>query len=68
MKVKLKPCKTCGVKPVFEHWASGGSMFAVRCNNPNRPDFCDQGFDFSKDRNPQKAIAKWNEYQEREQK
>lgn len=24
MNKKLKPCRRCGVKPVLEHWASGG--------------------------------------------
>lgn len=62
---RLKPCKTCGVMPVLEHWASGGPVFAVRCNNPDRPDSCDEGFYISKSRNPEKAIQKWNEYQER---
>lgn len=60
---RLKPCKTCGIKPVLEHWTSGGSMFAVRCNNPDRPDSCDGGFYYSMCRNPEEAIDKWNEYQ-----
>lgn len=61
---RLKPCKTCGVKPVLEHWSSGGPMFAVRCDNPDRPNSCDLAFHYSKCRNPQEAIKRWNEYQE----
>ncbi|MGI6235718.1 MAG: hypothetical protein ACOYI6_10785, partial [Christensenellales bacterium] len=60
---RLKPCKTCSVKPVLEHWSSGGPMYAVRCDNPERPDSCDEAFDYSKNRNPEKAIERWNEYQ-----
>lgn len=41
---RLKPCATCKTKPVLEHWASGGPMYAVRCDNPDRPDSCDDGF------------------------
>lgn len=62
---KLKPCKTCGVKPVLEHWSSGGPMYAVRCDNPDRPDSCSDAFDYSKSRNPEEAIKKWNEYQDK---
>lgn len=61
--MKMKPCKTCGVKPVLEHWASGGPMYAVRCNNPDRPNACDRAFNYSKSRNPDEAVRKWNEYQ-----
>ena len=38
-------------------------MYAVRCDNPERPDSCDEAFDYSKNRNPEKAIERWNEYQ-----
>lgn len=62
---RLKPCKTCGVKPVLEYWTSGGPVFAVRCDNPNRPDSCSEGFYQSKCRDPMEAIEKWNEYQSR---
>lgn len=61
---RLKACKTCGTKPVLEHWASGGPMYAVRCNNPDRPDSCDEVFYYSMCNNPDKAISRWNEYQE----
>lgn len=63
---RMKPCKTCGVNPVLEHWASGGPMFAVRCDNPDRPDSCNEGFYQSMRRNPDEAIARWNEYQSKE--
>ena len=59
---RLKPCKNCGVKPVLEHWASGGPMLAVRCDNPDRPDDCDEGFYVSKCRDPNKAIEAWNRW------
>lgn len=29
------------VNPVLEKWNSGGSKYAVRCNNPDRGDDCD---------------------------
>lgn len=61
---RLKPCATCGTKPVLERWASGGPMYAVRCDNPDRPESCDKAFHYSKCRNPDEAIRKWNEYQE----
>ena len=61
---RLKPCKTCGTKPVLEHWSSGGPMFAVRCDNPDRPDSCDDAFYYSKCRNPDETVRRWNEYQE----
>lgn len=62
---QLKPCKNCGVRPVLEHWTSGGYMFAVRCDNPDRPDDCNHGFYQSMSRNPEEAIKKWNEWCER---
>lgn len=64
---KLKPCRTCGTKPVLEHWASGGPMYAVRCDNPDRPDSCSDAFYYSMCRNPDEAIRRWNEYQEKQQ-
>ncbi len=56
------PCKNCGVKPVMEIWSSGGMMYAIRCNNTYRPDDCDNGFNYSKCRNPDEAIRRWNEW------
>lgn len=44
---RLKPCRICGVKPVLEHWTSGGPMYAVRCDNPDRQDVCDNGLETS---------------------
>lgn len=61
---RLKPCSTCGVKPVLEHWASGGPCYAVRCDNPDRPDSCSIGFYYSMCRNPEESIKRWNEFQE----
>ena len=61
---QLKPCKTCGVKPVMESWSSGGARFAVRCNNPDRPESCSDAFYYSMSRFPEEAVRKWNEYQE----
>lgn len=62
-RLKPLPCKTCGVKPVVEHWASGGPMYAVRCDNPDRPDSCNDAFNHSKCRNREEAVRKWNEFQ-----
>lgn len=62
---QLKPCKTCGVKPVLEHWSSGGPKFAVRCDYPYRPDSCNKAFYYSLSSNPEDAVNKWNEYQSR---
>lgn len=59
--MKLKLCKKCGVKPVLERWSSGGMTYAVRCNNPDRGDGCDWKFDYSKTRNPEETIRRWNE-------
>ena len=57
-KVKLKPCSVCGVMPVFELWASGGTICAIRCNNPDRPDSCDIPFYYSRSNNSDEAIIK----------
>lgn len=37
MSEKMKPCQFCGRKPIIEHWASGGTMYMVKCNNPDCP-------------------------------
>lgn len=37
MSVELKPCPPCGRKLVVEHWSSGGTMYMVKCNNPDCP-------------------------------
>ena len=60
---RLKPCCNCGITPVLEHWASGGPMYAVRCDNPERPDACDDAFYYSESRNENEAVARWNEWQ-----
>lgn len=60
---RLKPCKTCGTNPVLEHWSSGGPMYAVRCDNPDRPDSCSDAFYYSMSNNADEAITKWNKYQ-----
>lgn len=36
-KPELKPCPFCGKKPIIERWNSGGSMYMVKCNNPDCP-------------------------------
>lgn len=59
--IRLKPCKTCGTKPVLEHWASGGMNYAVRCDNPDRGDGCDCKFYYSKSKNQEESIRLWNE-------
>ncbi len=63
MRENLKPCKKCGGKPVREHWYSGGLVFAVRCDNPDRPDTCSEAFYYSRSKDPKEAIRKWNEFQ-----
>lgn len=38
MQEELKPCPYCREKKiVIERWASGGTMFMVKCNNFNCP-------------------------------
>ena len=62
---RLKPCHTCGVKPVIERWwSSGGPWYAVRCTNPDRPDSCSDAFYYSESRSSEEAIQKWNHYQD----
>lgn len=39
-------------------------MFAVRCNNPDRPKSCDKAFYYSMCHDHDEAIEKWDEYQE----
>lgn len=34
---KILPCPLCGKKPIIERWASGGRIYMVKCNNPDRP-------------------------------
>lgn len=63
-RIKMKPCAICKTMPVLEHWSSGGPMYAVRCNNPDRPDSCSDGFYYSRSRNNKEAIERWNEWQE----
>lgn len=59
--MELKLCKRCGVKPVLEKWHSGGPLYAVRCNNPDREAKCDWKFYHSMSRNMKKTIRIWNE-------
>ena len=33
--IRLKPCPSCGKKPIIERWASGGAIYMVKCNNPD---------------------------------
>lgn len=66
MKQKMLVCKTCGTKPVLEHWSSGRPMYAVRCDNPERPNSCSDAFYYSMSNNPHEAVTKWNEYQRKE--
>lgn len=36
--IELKPCPFCrGNNIVVEHWSSGGTMYMVKCNNPDCP-------------------------------
>lgn len=60
----LKPCRICGGDPVMEYWYSGGSVVAVRCDNPDRPDACSEAFYYSRSNASKEAIRKWNEFQE----
>lgn len=62
-KIKMKPCAICKTMPVLEHWSSDGPMYAVRCNNPDRPDSCFDGFYYSKSSGSEEAIKRWNEWQ-----
>lgn len=48
MRKNLKPCRICGGDPVMEYWHSGGSVVAVRCDNPDRPDACSEAFYYSR--------------------
>lgn len=60
---QLMPCRICGGRPALESWASGGPMFAVRCDNPYRPDICGEAFYFSESRDRDESIEKWNLFQ-----
>lgn len=62
-KLKPCPCKICGGKPAIEYWSSGGLVVAVRCDNPDRPDACDEAFYYSRSKNLKEAVRKWNEFQ-----
>lgn len=35
--IELKPCPLCGGKAIIERWSSAGSMFMVKCKNPDCP-------------------------------
>lgn len=34
---KLELCPLCERKPIIEHWSSGGTIYMVKCNNPDCP-------------------------------
>ena len=38
-------------------------MYAVRCDNPDRPDSCGIAFYYSKCRDSNESIRKWNAWQ-----
>lgn len=59
--MSIKVCKHCGIKPVLEMWSSGGFKCAVRCNNPDRGNECNQKFYQSISNNREDAIRKWND-------
>ena len=54
---KLNSCKLCGRKPIIEHWASGGLMYMVKCNNPDCP-VPPNGY--PRGRNLENVIEEWN--------
>lgn len=36
--IELNPCPFCrGTNIAVEHWSSGGTMYMVKCNNPDCP-------------------------------
>lgn len=37
MNEELKPCPFCGREPKIEYWSSGGTMYMIKCNNPDCP-------------------------------
>lgn len=53
----LKPCPLCGRKPIIEHWSSDGTMYMVKCNNPDCP-VPESGY--PKGRDLRKVIEEWN--------
>ena len=57
MSKELKPCPLCGRKPIIEHWSSGGTMFMVKCNNP---DFPEPAKPYPKGHRLNEVIAVWN--------
>lgn len=57
MSKELKPCPLCGRKPIIEHWSSGGTMFMVKCNNPDCPE---PAKPYPKGHRLNEVIAVWN--------
>ena len=57
MSKELKPCPLCGRKPIIEHWSSGGTMFMVKCNNPDCPVPEES---YPKGHKLSEVIAEWN--------
>lgn len=57
MSEELKPCQFCGRKPIIERWASGGTLYMVKCNNPDCPV---PVVSYLTGRNLDAVIKKWN--------
>lgn len=61
---ELKPCPLCGRKPIIEHWSSGGTMYMVKCNNPDCPVPVTS---YPTGHNLDEVIAEWNRRTDNEQ-
>ena len=57
MSKELKACPICGRKPTIEHWSSGGTMYMVKCNNPDCPV---PVVSYPNGHNLNEVIAEWN--------
>lgn len=54
-KLELRPL--CKRKPIIEHWSSGGTIYMVKCNNPDCPV---PAISYPTGHNLDEVIAEWN--------
>lgn len=54
---KLELCPLCKRKPIIEHWSSGGTIYMVKCNNPDCPV---PATSYPTGYNLDEVIAEWN--------
>lgn len=54
---KLELCPLCKRKPIIEHWSSSGTIYMVKCNNPDCPV---PATSYPTGYNLDEVIAEWN--------